>query len=203
MKFLLVDNYDSFIYNLKYELEALGIEVKVCRNDIDYEEISNLANEHDAIVLSPGPSEPKQAGYCLKLIKDFYRKKPMLGICLGHQAIAEAFQSEVVHAKKVIHGKSDTVLVKESPLFSGISNTTKVARYHSLIVSDLSEQLTPIAQTKTDEIMALVHKEYPVYGVQFHPESLMTPKGSLVIENFRNIVSRVLANKEVSYVANA
>lgn len=203
MKVLLIDNYDSFIYNLCYELNSLGLEVTVCRNDIEYNQLKSMVNKHDAIIVSPGPSDPKSAGHCIQLIKDFYQSKPILGICLGHQAIAEALGGIVGRAKQIIHGKNSKVILHTSALFNGLDNQLSVARYHSLIVRQLPRGFNIIAKSDANEIMAIEHLKYPVYGLQFHPESLMTFKGNQIINNFKDIMSSTISCQEAKYVANA
>lgn len=203
MKLLLIDNYDSFLYNLKYEFEQLGSSVTVCRNDINYDKLCDLIAEHDAIVLSPGPSTPKNAGHCLRVIKDFYQQKPMLGICLGHQAMVEAFGGIVSHARKVMHGKTSNITLEGSPMFINLDKQLRVARYHSLIAVQMPEQLTVTARTELSEIMAIEHPQYPIYGLQFHPESLMTTVGNRMLQNFCSIVEKQNASKEAGHVAVA
>ena len=142
MKALLIDNFDSFIYNLDYELQLLGLEVSVVRNDANYEQLLSLAQQADCIVLSPGPGKPSDAGFCLKLLQEFKDSKPILGVCLGHQAIVEAFGGVVKKAQQVVHGKvSDLVLTEESDLFAGIQQPCSVARYHSLVATTVPETL--------------------------------------------------------------
>ncbi|NVJ68418.1 MAG: aminodeoxychorismate/anthranilate synthase component II [Gammaproteobacteria bacterium] len=203
MKFLIIDNYDSFIYNLKYELNALGIETTICRNDIAFTKLEELAQQHDAIVLSPGPSNPTNAGHCIELVKSFYFQKPILGICLGHQVIAEAFGGKVTKAQQVVHGKHSIINIGSSDLFANLGASTKVARYHSLIAQELPQNLAVIASSTSDEVMAIEHKEFPVFGLQFHPESIMTLKGKQMIQNFKAIVMKNLVAKESRHVANA
>ncbi|MRX27091.1 aminodeoxychorismate/anthranilate synthase component II [Kangiella sp. HZ709] len=203
MKVLLIDNYDSFIYNLRYELNAQDIEVKVCRNDIDYSQMRSLVLKHDAIIISPGPSNPENAGHCLQLVKDFYDKKPILGICLGHQVIAQAMDASITHAKKTIHGKSSLIDLLDSALFSGLGNNISVARYHSLIAKNIPKELTVTATSEVGEVMAIEHKDYPIFGLQFHPESIMTLKGSNIFDNFKAVIKNHKTNGEISHVANA
>lgn len=203
MRFLLIDNYDSFIYNLRYDLNSLGVDITVCRNDIDYEQLQSLANTHDAIVISPGPSNPDSAGHCLKLTKEFYSSKPILGICLGHQTIAQAMGGSVVKARQLRHGKTSKISLESSPLFSELGDSINVARYHSLIAQKLPDSLRVTAFTNTNEIMAIEHHDFPVYGVQFHPESIMSLQGSKILNNFKSIVQQSQAKQERSHVANA
>lgn len=185
---LLIDNYDSFTFNVYQYLASFGEEVKVVRNDkITIEEIEKL--NPSKIVLSPGPKAPKDAGICIELIKYFYTKKPILGICLGHQAIGEAFSATVSYAKEVCHGVDSEITITSGKLFEGIPRKTKVARYHSLaiIAETLSDEFIINATTEDGEIMAIEHKTYPLFGLQFHPESIYTPEGMKMIENFMKI----------------
>ena len=190
---LLIDNYDSFSYNLYQLIGSINSDIKVARNDAQsIEEIKSLAPEQ--IVISPGPGKPKDAGICVDLIKTLHSSIPILGICLGHQAIFEAFGGTVSYAGKLMHGKSSQVTIdNDDHLFKNMPSVIQAARYHSLagIKSTLPDVLkvtawTEDSQGKRDEIMAVSHKEYPVYGVQFHPESILTPDGRMIIENFLN-----------------
>lgn len=186
---LLIDNYDSFTYNLYQYMGIFNDDIKVVRNDkITLEEIKELAPER--IVLSPGPKSPKEAGICIDVIKEFYDKVPILGICLGHQCIGEAFGATVTYAKKIFHGKQSVISHKGDSVFTGIDTPIKVARYHSLAVQkdDLPDCLKILAETEDGEIMAVHHKDYPVVGLQFHPESIYTDHGKRMIENFINDV---------------
>ncbi len=189
---LLIDNYDSFSYNLYQVIGAVQPNIKIARNDeLTIDEIIKLAPEH--IVISPGPGKPSDAGICVEAVKQLYARFPILGICLGHQAIFEAFGGTVSYAKELMHGKSSLVTIdNENALFKGLPPEIQAARYHSLagIKSTLPDTLKITAQTSPSknsedgEIMAVCHKEYPVYGVQFHPESILTPNGKTIIENF-------------------
>lgn len=186
---LIIDNYDSFTHNLYQLIGEINPDIKVVRNDkITIPEIEALNSDH--IIISPGPGNPQQAGICLEVIKQLSGKYPILGVCLGHQAIGEAFGGKVVHAPEIVHGKSDRIhILKDSPLLKGMEEGFQAARYHSLIVEQdsLPECLEVIAETKKQEIMALQHKEYKVYGVQFHPESIMTPEGRTILKNFLSL----------------
>ena len=186
---ILIDNYDSFTYNLVQYIGALEPDIRVIRNDAcTPEEIE--AMRPDAIVISPGPGKPSEAGICIEAIRYFKDKIPILGVCLGHQAICEAFGGTVSYAKELMHGKSSMAQIrKESPLFKNLGTEMQVARYHSLaaIRDTLPEELKVTAATDDGEIMAVEHRDYPVYGLQFHPESVLTPKGMTLIENFLNI----------------
>lgn len=183
---LLIDNYDSFSYNLYQLIGSVNPDIQVVRNDeISLGEIEKLAPE--AIVLSPGPGRPEEAGICIPVIKEFAGKIPILGVCLGHQSICEAFGGVVSYAKELKHGKRDEMIQYGSNvLFKGLQEKFPAARYHSLaaIEETLPEELVVTARAEDGEIMAVEHKEYPVYGVQFHPESVMTPDGRKMIENF-------------------
>lgn len=184
---LLIDNYDSFTYNLYQFIGIFNNDIKVVRNDkITIEEIEQLNPE--SIVISPGPKSPKEAGISVEAIKYFAGKKPILGICLGHQSIGEAFGATVSYAKKFMHGKQSDVTHNGKSIFEGIPSPVKVARYHSLAVIEdtLPDVLEVIARTEDGEIMAVKHKEYPVVGLQFHPESIYTEHGKRMIENFVN-----------------
>ncbi|WP_294354168.1 aminodeoxychorismate/anthranilate synthase component II [uncultured Clostridium sp.] len=186
---LLIDNYDSFTFNLYQYLGEIA-QVKVVRNDeITIDEIRKINPK--GIVISPGPKTPKEAGISVEVVKKLGEEFPILGICLGHQSIGEAFGGKVVRAKEIFHGKTSQVLVKESDIFKGLEKEIKVMRYHSLIVEkeSLPEELEIIAETKEDKvIMALKHKDKDIYGIQFHPESIFTPDGKKIIENFIEVI---------------
>lgn len=186
---LLIDNYDSFTYNLYQYIGTFEPDIQVVRNDkITIEEIENL--NPDRIVLSPGPKSPSEAGICMDAVKYFYSKKPILGICLGHQSIGAAFGGTVSYAKEILHGKQSVIEHKGDSIFTGIYSPLKIARYHSLAISekDFPDCLKVLAKTEDGEIMAIRHKEYPVVGLQFHPESIYTEHGKRLIENFVNDV---------------
>ena len=187
---LLIDNYDSFSYNLYQLIGSVEPDIKVIRNDAyTIEEIEAMKPE--AIILSPGPGKPEDAGVCIEAIKYFTGKLPIFGVCLGHQAICEAFGGTVSYAKELMHGKQSKVYQGGvSPLFRGMGPEFKAARYHSLAAraEDFPEVLKVTAESDDGEIMALEHKEYPIFGVQFHPESVMTPDGKKMIENFMEVV---------------
>jgi anthranilate synthase/aminodeoxychorismate synthase-like glutamine amidotransferase len=184
---LVIDNYDSFTYNLVQYLGELGAEVVVRRNDaIGVEEIGELAPS--AIVLSPGPCTPREAGVSVEAIRRWGSSIPMLGVCLGHQAIGEAYGGEVVRAERVMHGKTSQITHDGTGVFAGLPSPMQVMRYHSLIVErrTMPEALEIVAVASDDptEVHAVKHREHPVYGVQFHPESVMTPQGRALLENF-------------------
>jgi len=195
MKFLIIDNYDSFVYNIAQLLGELGVSSDVVRNDkITIEEIKK--QNYDAIVISPGPGTPEDERYfgvCTKIITELGPTKPILGICLGHQGIIHAFGGKVVNAGHVRHGKTSPIQYSESPLFEGVQNPFKATRYHSLvgdktIIPDVLEVIATALDDK--EIMAVHHKKYPIEGVQFHPESVMTGEGKKILSNFVKMVKK-------------
>ena len=183
---LLIDNYDSFVYNLYQFISVEDPDVRLVRNDrITPEEVLDM--KPDAIVISPGPGKPSDAGVCIELIRQLKGRIPILGVCLGHQAIGEAFGATVTHASRLMHGKTSLLTdVADDIIFKGIKKPVQVARYHSLSVqeSTLPEELEVTARSDDGELMAMRHREYPIYGLQFHPESVMTPDGSAMIRNF-------------------
>lgn len=187
---LLIDNYDSFTFNLVQYITSIREDMTVIRNDAHtLEEIEAMKPE--AIVISPGPKRPSDAGICLEAIRHFKDKTPILGICLGHQSICEAFGATVSYAKQLMHGKTSMVsFIADSPIFKNISSPAKVARYHSLaaVRETMPDELIITAETEDGEIMAVQHRDYPVYGLQFHPESVMTPEGKKMIENFISLI---------------
>ena len=183
---LLVDNYDSFSYNLYQYVGTISSDIRVIRNDdMTVEEIEALKPSH--IILSPGPGKPKDAGICEELVTKLAGKFPILGVCLGHQAICEAFGATVSHSKQLMHGKTSVATVDNtSKLFTGFGDTVTVGRYHSLCAKadTIPDCLKVTATTEDGEVMAVEHKEHPVYGVQFHPESILTEGGIGIIRNF-------------------
>jgi len=183
---LLIDNYDSFSYNLYQFVGEINSDIKVIRNnELSIDEIKELAPSH--IIISPGPGRPADAGICIELIKALYKEIPILGVCLGHQAICEAFGATVSYAKKLMHGKSSVIELKcNNDIFSGLPNKITVARYHSLsVVKDtLPDELIITSIADDGEVMSVKHRDYPVFGVQFHPESILTPDGKTILENF-------------------
>jgi anthranilate synthase component 2 len=187
---LMIDNYDSFTYNLVQYLGELGQDVKVFRNDqLTLEEIERLAPER--IVISPGPCTPNEAGISMPLIERFKDAMPILGVCLGHQSIGQVFGGRVVHAQRIMHGKTSEIFHKGTDVFRGLAVPFTATRYHSLVVERDSLpdclEVTAWTQDKSgdlDEIMGLRHREYPVFGVQFHPESILTSYGHDLLRNF-------------------
>ena len=190
---LMIDNYDSFTYNLVQYFGELGEEILVYRNDkISIEEIEDLAPER--IVVSPGPCTPNEAGISLELIEHFKGKLPLLGVCLGHQSIGQAFGGRIVHAKKIMHGKTSEIYHNNNDVFTGLDNPFTATRYHSLVIEQetLPDCFEVTAWTQTekgevDEIMGVRHKEYAISGVQFHPESILTSYGHELLKNFLEI----------------
>lgn len=182
---LLIDNYDSFTYNLFQYIGEFDDDIRVYRNDkITSEEVLEL--NPDKIVISPGPKTPDEAGNCLEIIKDLSGKIPILGICLGHQSIGQAFGGKVVHAKTLFHGKSSDIKHNGEGIFSGVKSPLKIARYHSLVVEkdSIPNCFKILAMTDDGEVMAIEHKDLDVIGLQFHPESIITDEGKKIIKNF-------------------
>jgi len=189
MKILLLDNYDSFTYNLYHYLSNLKCKVEVYRNDkIEINKIKK--KNYQKIVISPGPGNPNQAGNCLKIVKHFYKTVPILGVCLGHQIIGQVFNSKIIIAKKLMHGKTSFIKHNGMGIFKGIKKVISGTRYHSLVVDrqNFSKDLIITAETydKDKIIMGIMHKKYKVFGVQFHPESIKTPDGMKLLKNFLN-----------------
>ncbi len=187
MKILLIDNYDSFTYNLYHYLSSLKCNVDVYRNDkISIDKIKK--NKYKKIVISPGPGNPNQAGNCLKIVKYFYKSMPLLGVCLGHQVIGQAFGSKIILAKKLMHGKTSLIKHNGIGIFKGIKKSILGTRYHSLIIDkkNLNKDLIVTAQTEDKVIMGVMHKKFNVHGVQFHPESIKTKVGIKILKNFIN-----------------
>ena len=189
---LLIDNYDSFAYNLYQLIGEIRRDIHVSRNDkITLEEIEKMNPE--AIFLSPGPGKAEDAGICIDIVREFHDKIPILGVCLGHQAICAAFGGKIDHAKRLMHGKSSDISLDYDYIFKGLPSQINVGRYHSLSIVEetLPECLEVISKAEDDgEIMAVKHRDYNVYGLQFHPESILTPDGLAVIENFMDKVER-------------
>jgi anthranilate synthase/aminodeoxychorismate synthase-like glutamine amidotransferase len=188
---LMIDNYDSFTFNIVQYLGQMGEDVRVYRNDkITIDEIKKLKPQ--AIFLSPGPCSPREAGITVDAVREFHKTVPIMGICLGHQSIGYAFGGEVVRADRIMHGKISPVNHDGKTIFAGLPNPFTAGRYHSLVVrpETLPGCLEISAETAEGEIMGLRHKEYPVEGIQFHPESVLTPQGKRIIRNFLKITCR-------------
>ena len=187
MKIILIDNYDSFTFNLFHYLSSFKINVDVVRNDkINQHEI--IKKKYDKIVISPGPGNPDQSGNCLKIVKSLYKKIPILGVCLGHQIIGQVFGSKIIQAKKLMHGKTSKIISKETGILKNLPKTFEATRYHSLIIEkkSLSEDLEITAETDDGIIMGVQHKKFNIHGVQFHPESIKTKLGIKILRNFIN-----------------
>ena len=186
---ILIDNYDSFTFNVFHYLSELGAKVKVYRNNkITIKDIFEMNPK--AIVLSPGPKTPNDAGICLEIINE-NKKIPILGICLGHQSIAQAYGGSIIQASEIVHGKLDNIIHNNHKLFLGIKKKFKGTRYHSLMVDKKSmpEELEVIAETSNGIIMAIAHKKKKIYGIQFHPESIGTKDGKLILKNFLELIN--------------
>ena len=184
MKIVIIDNYDSFTYNLRHLVKSMGVGVTVLRNDRF--ELPDL-EQYDKIILSPGPGIPSEAGLLLDVIRTYASRKPILGVCLGHQAIGEVFGGSLINLKEVFHGVATPChIVSPDPLLRDVSSNFMAGRYHSWVVSkeDLPDCLQVTAVSEDGQIMAMHHKDYPVYGVQFHPESILTREGDTIIQNF-------------------
>jgi len=182
---LVIDNYDSFTYNLVQYFGELGAEMKVVRNDaMSLDEIRDLSP--DQICISPGPCTPNEAGISCDVIREFGKKTPVLGVCLGHQSIGQVFGGDVIRAEKLMHGKTSPVFHTGKSVFAGLNSPFTATRYHSLIVKrdTLPDCLEITAETEDGTIMGLMHKEFPIHGVQFHPESILTEDGMKMLENF-------------------
>ena len=187
MKIILIDNYDSFTFNLYHYVSSLGVTVDVIRNDeITHKQI--IKNKYDKIIISPGPGNPNQSGNCIKIVKALYKKIPILGVCLGHQIIGQVFGSKIIQTNKLMHGKTSVIKSKKIGILKNLPSKFEATRYHSLIVDKktLSDQLTITAETKDGIIMGIMHKEYNIHGVQFHPESIKTIIGIKILKNFIN-----------------
>lgn len=197
---LLIDNYDSFSYNLYQLIGSINPDIHVIRNDeMTVDAIIGLAPE--LIVLSPGPGKPADAGICEDVVHRLAGKIPIFGVCLGHQAICEVFGAEIGYAKELMHGKTSEVLAEEdSILFRGLGETMQVARYHSLaaVPESMPEVLCVTAKTADGEVMAVEHREFPVYGVQFHPESVLTPEGIDIIRNLLDQTAEKAVTQELT-----
>lgn len=180
---IIIDNYDSFTYNLYQLVESLGQKCLVFKNDeISTEKIKRL--KPSKIIISPGPKRPEDAGISNRVVQKFYTKIPILGVCLGHECIGQIFSSIIVHAKEIMHGKTSKINHNRDKLFKNVKNPFQAARYHSLVIDQTPKEFDLIAWTDDKEIMAIKHKIYPLYGVQFHPESFLTPEGKKIMKNF-------------------
>ena len=187
---LLIDNYDSFTFNIYHYLGEIGAKVDVYRNDkIDIKQIHELNPK--AIVLSPGPCTPNEAGICIDIVKKLHSKYPIFGICLGHQSIGQAFDGDIIQCPEIMHGKVCEIKHTNHKLFKGISTSFKATRYHSLIIerNSLNNDFEIIAQTDQNIIMGIAHKKFYTYGVQFHPESIGTKVGKTILNNYLKIIN--------------
>ena len=183
---LIIDNYDSFTWNLVQSIQILGHSVCVLSNDkINSKKVLEINPKK--IILSPGPGNPNDSGQTLNIIKNFWKIKPILGVCLGHQCIGSIFGSTIIESKRIIHGKTSLIYHNGSDLFSGIQSPFQAARYHSLCIKSVPENFDSIAWTEEEEIMGISHVHKPVFGIQFHPESFLTPRGNKIISNFLNL----------------
>ena len=187
MKILLIDNYDSFTFNLYHYLSSLKVNVDVIRND-KVTDKQVIKNKYDRIVISPGPGNPNQSGNCIKIVKSLYKKIPILGVCLGHQIIGKVFGSKIIQAKKLMHGKTSIIESNKIGILKNLPSKFIATRYHSLIIDKktLSKELEITAETKDGIIMGVKHKIYNIHGVQFHPESIKTILGIKILKNFIN-----------------
>ena len=187
MKVLLIDNYDSFTFNLYHYISSLGVKVDVVRNDkITAKDIKK--NKYNKIVISPGPGNPNQSGNCINILKSLHKEIPFLGVCLGHQIIGQVFGSKIIQAKKLMHGKISRIKSKKIGILKNLPKTFEATRYHSLIINKktLSDSLEITAETEDGLIMGVQHKLYDIHGVQFHPESIKTKLGMKILKNFIN-----------------
>ena len=185
MKVLLIDNYDSFTFNLYHYISSLGVKVDVVRNDkITAKDIKK--NKYNKIVISPGPGNPSQSGNCINILKSLHKEMPFLGVCLGHQIIGQVFGSKIIQAKKLMHGKISRIKSKKIGILKNLPKTFEATRYHSLIIDKktLSDSLEITAETEDGLIMGVQHKVYNIHGVQFHPESIKTKLGIKILKNF-------------------
>lgn len=196
---LLIDNYDSFSYNLVQLVGMIRPEIRVIRNDeLTVAEVEALAPTH--IIISPGPGRPDDTGVCKEIIRQMGPYTPILGVCLGHQAICEVYGATVSYAKQLMHGKMSVIRLQDSPLFRGLGDMAEVARYHSLIAlhETIPSCLQITASTEEGEVMAVQHTNYPVYGVQFHPESILTPDGAVILRNFLQLSSHLQGDERIN-----
>ena len=187
MKILLIDNYDSFTFNLYHYLSSLKVNVDVIRND-KITDTKIVKDKYDKIVISPGPGNPSQAGNCIKIVRDLHKDFPILGVCLGHQIIGQVFGGKIIRAKNLMHGKMSKIYFKKIGIFKNIKLPFEATRYHSLILDNktLPNCLSITAETRNKTIMGIMHNQYDIHGVQFHPESISTPLGIKILKNFIN-----------------
>ena len=187
-KIILIDNYDSFTFNLYHYFSSLKVDVDVVRND-QITSVEILKKKYNKIVISPGPGNPNQSGNCLKIVKSLYKKIPIFGVCLGHQIIGQIFGSKIIQAKRLMHGKTSKIISKKTGILKNLPKTFEATRYHSLIIDKktLSKDLEITAETRDGLIMGVRHKKYHVHGVQFHPESIKTKIGIKILKNFIKI----------------
>ena len=187
MKILLIDNYDSFTFNLYHYLSSLKAKVEVFRND-EITEKEIIRKKYNKIVISPGPGNPSQSGNCLRIVKKLHKKIPILGVCLGHQIIGQVFGSKIIQSKNLMHGKTSKIKSLKIGILKNLPKIFEATRYHSLIIDKktLSKDLVVTAQTKDGIIMGVMHKKYNIHGVQFHPESIKTTIGIKILKNFLN-----------------
>ena len=187
MKIILIDNYDSFTFNLYHYLSSLNVKVDVVRND-KITDTQIIKEKYNRVVISPGPGNPNQSGNCIKIVKSLYKIIPILGVCLGHQIIGQIFGSKIIQAKKLIHGKTSIIESNKTGILKNLPSKFEATRYHSLIIDKktLSKELEITAQTKDGVIMGVKHKRYNIHGVQFHPESIKTIIGIKILKNFIN-----------------
>ena len=187
---ILIDNYDSFTYNVYHYLSELNTKVEIYRNDkISIKEIKKIKPQ--GLILSPGPCTPNEAGICLDLVKEIYKDFPILGICLGHQSIGQAFGGNIIKCDEIMHGKIDTIKHFDHKLFQNINKRFHATRYHSLIIdrNSLSSKFDIIAEDEKQIIMGIAHKEFPIFGLQFHPESIGTKNGKSILKNFLDLIN--------------
>lgn len=191
---LMIDNYDSFVYNLVRYFREIDEEVEVFRNDkIDVDKID--IERYEGIVISPGPKNPSEAGVSLKIIDKFKGRIPILGICLGHQCIGQYFGASIIKGERPVHGKVSLISHNNKGIFKGVKNPLNVTRYHSLVVNNDSEELIVTAKTYDNVIMGIKHKQYDIFGVQFHPEAELTEEGHKILKNFINICKKRSQNE--------
>ncbi|MCC7533125.1 MAG: aminodeoxychorismate/anthranilate synthase component II [Bacteroidia bacterium] len=193
MKILLIDNYDSFTHILADYIRQCGATCTVVRNDEEKILNTNYISDFNCIVLSPGPETPSKAGFMMQVLNKFYNQIPILGVCLGHQAIGEFFGAKLIKAQKPMHGKVDTVYIKKNhPIFENIEESFTITRYHSLILTELKQPLSALALSRNNEIMIIAHSHLPIVGIQFHPESYLTDYGLVLIKNFITFAAKHL-----------